>query len=89
MAITSGILRTAFIDYLDDWAGNRGPSLDDVITIGREQKMTVRQMISQLWNCTNILPGCYCRLLRIQQDSTFAAGVRAFASYYGTPLFSQ
>jgi hypothetical protein len=48
-----GHLRQAFLDYLDE--RDNHPSLDDAIEAGTEDR-TLRWLIGQLWNCSDILP---------------------------------
>ncbi|MBA7632945.1 hypothetical protein ES703_40501 [subsurface metagenome] len=69
-----GHLRDAFLQYLDQGSDS------DTVTVGESERVvSLRWLIGQLWNCTDILPHEYCAMLELRQGSTYAKAVRKIA----------
>ena len=70
-----GHLRDALVEWLDT------DSESDTIVVGEQERaVSLRWLIGQLWNCTDILPHEYCATLELRQGSTYAQAVRKIAS---------
>lgn len=54
-------LETDVTDYIDDWNGRR---------------WTLRSLLGQLWNCTDIVPWEICCDLDLPSGSTYAQAMR-------------
>lgn len=52
---------TDVTDYIDDWHG---------------RNWTLRSLLGQLWNCSDIMPGTVCGDLDLPVGSTYAQAVR-------------
>jgi len=75
-----GYLREALEEYLD---GTDEGSLSDTIKVDYgERIVSLKWLLGQLWNCTDILPGSYCDHLDLEFGSSYAMAVRKMAAEF-------
>lgn len=70
-----GFLRDAFQEWVEE-----GDQEKKTVIIDDEEK-PLNWLLGQLWNCTDILPGCDCMLLDIPSGSTYAQAVRSIRHF--------
>jgi len=70
-----GFLRDAFQEWVEE-----GDQEIKTVIIDDEEK-PLNWLLGQLWNCTDILPGCDCMLLDIPSGSTYAQAVRSIRHF--------
>jgi len=70
-----GFLRDAFQEWVEEGDQERKTVIID------DEKKPLNWLLGQLWNCTDILPGCDCMLLDIPSGSTYAQAVRSIRHF--------
>src|SRR4051794_458053 len=66
-----GVIREALQNYLD----SDGPANEFQVAYDGDVK-DLEWLLTQLWNCTDILPAGYCEQLDLSHGSTYAQAVR-------------
>ena len=70
-----GFLRDAFQEWVEEEDQERKTVIID------DEEKPLNWLLGQLWNCTDILPGCDCMLLDIPSGSTYAQAVRSIRHF--------